>query len=368
MIPGFDRSSLAPQGTCLGWEPWLLTLNAGSDLLIAAAFSAIPIIVLQFLWRRPGGKLGPLASLAAAFLLLNALNHVVAAATLWWPAYDVQAAVKLVTAGTTVVAAFLIGRDLPRALALPSLDQLGSLTIGSPPPLGSGAGSGPAPAVSDAKDELRSAMEQIQILMRELAHRSKNLLSVVQSMARQTLRHTTTKEEFEQSFMARLQGLGQAQEELVRNDWRGVEMRDLVASQLAPLTGEDRISKEGPSLFLRPEAVQHMALALHELATNALKHGALSLPEGRVSINWAIERDAEPDRAVFHFRWQERGGPPVRRPEASGFGFIVLERIVPAALSGETELHFDPSGMSWVLRAPLSALIGNGRRASSEGS
>jgi two-component sensor histidine kinase len=358
-----DSASYMPHGYCLLWKPWLVALHAGSDLLIAAAYFAIPIAMLQFLWRRQSVEMKHLAYLFAAFIFWCGLTHGMSLATLWWPAYELQGIIKFATAAVSIVTAVIIFPLLPRALALPSTHQLKELNSELAEQIASrqamvaeleSTREGLERRVEERTEELRKAVDQVNILMRELAHRSKNLLAVVQSMARQTLRHTMDKQQFEERFMARLQGLGQAQEELVRNNWRGVEIDKLVASQLTPLTGGERVAMEGPAVFLKPEAAHHIGLALHELATNAIKHGALSATEGRVTIAWSIT--GEGDGRTLSLSWRETGVSIPTGRRGTGFGFIVLERIVPAGLGGDVDLRIDPGGVSWTLTAPLAAV------------
>ena len=132
--------------------------------------------------------------------------------------------------------------------------------------------------------------------MRELAHRSKNLLAVVQAIAGQTARYSDSMNEFQTRFSQRLHAMARAQDLLVARNWEGAQLVDLVRSQMAPFT-EDvsaRIEMSGPELDLRPDAVHSITLALHELATNAAKYGALSVPDGRVAVGWQLA-DAGPD-------------------------------------------------------------------------
>ncbi|MCP8937963.1 PAS domain S-box protein [Alsobacter sp. SYSU M60028] len=189
-------------------------------------------------------------------------------------------------------------------------------------------------------------------LMRELTHRTKNILSVVQSMALQTARNLPNLDEFHRRFAARLQGLAGSHDLLVQQDWTGASINDLVRSQLghwADAIGS-QIEVGGPLLLLTPEAAQNIGMALHELSTNAAKYGALSIPSGRVRISWAIEKRPDGDRLVMH--WTERDGPPVTKPDREGFGHVVMARIVARALDGTVDLDFAPDGLRWTLEVP----------------
>ena len=223
----------------------------------------------------------------------------------------------------------------------------------------------PARMIGTARDitDLKEHDAHIHFLMREVVHRSKNLLAVIQAMARQTAATGGTAREFEERFTARLQALAGSHDLLVRDDWRGASTRELVRSQLghyADLIGT-RISVEGPEVVLKPEAAQNIGLALHELSTNAAKYGALTNDEGKISISWAVER-GDDDENRFSLSWTESGGPPVEPPTREGFGHRVMKRIAAHALEGEVSLQFPPEGLEWRLSIPATYLIGRDRK------
>jgi PAS domain S-box-containing protein len=199
----------------------------------------------------------------------------------------------------------------------------------------------------------RKARElHIQFLLREMTHRSKNLLAVVMSLASRTARSTSSLADFQERFGRRIQGLAASHEVLVRETWRGAPMRELIREQLVafvdPASG--RVSLEGPNVTLKPDAAQAIGLAVHELATNAVKYGALSVPAGRVSIHWQVGDAVE-------LSWRERSGPAVVPPQETGFGHVVVHQITEAALDGRAETLFDPAGISWSVRFPKSNLV-----------
>jgi PAS domain S-box-containing protein len=157
--------------------------------------------------------------------------------------------------------------------------------------------------------ERKIAEERVKFLMGEITHRSKNLLSVVQAIASQTGRTADTFQEFQKRFTQRLQGLAASHDLLVLRDWQGAPLKELVRLQLDPFTepGSERISVSGPDVLLRPEAAEAIGLALHELATNAVKYGALSVPVGKVTISWAFE-DHGPEPRQFLVNWIDAAG------------------------------------------------------------
>jgi PAS domain S-box-containing protein len=197
----------------------------------------------------------------------------------------------------------------------------------------------------------------LNFVMRELSHRSKNLLAVVQAMARQTMQHSGDFHDFEGRFMGRLHGLARSHDLLVREDWAGASIRDLVGAQLAPFVREEGASLDisGPDLVLKPDAVQNLGFALFELATNAVKYGALAARSGKVTIHWELV-DGEAGQRV-RFQWSESGGPRVKAPARKGFGTVVIERFMAAAFGGKVESGFAPEGFTWFLEIPAEHLL-----------
>jgi two-component sensor histidine kinase len=199
--------------------------------------------------------------------------------------------------------------------------------------------------VFEQHDKERDEREaHVRLIMRELSHRSKNLLAIVLAIARQTSRHTTSFRDFESRFNSRIQALADAHDLLVEQQWSGAQIDDLVKAQLAAF-GVERVTCRGARVLLKAEAVQNVALALHELATNASKYGALSAPAGRINIDW-VREPAEAGERNLRLTWQESGGPPVVAPTQKGFGCFVLERVTVNAL-GEGKLEFNPDGLVW---------------------
>jgi PAS domain S-box-containing protein len=197
--------------------------------------------------------------------------------------------------------------------------------------------------------ERKEREEKEHLLMREINHRAKNMLSVVDSIAHQTA--TRSPEDFVERFSERIQALSANQDLLVRNEWRGVDVEDLVRAQLAhfaDLIGS-RIAMHGPKLRLNPASAQAIGLALHELATNAGKYGALSTDMGRVDISWGMTDDD-----TFTMSWVEREGPPVPAPKGRGFGSIVMQAMAERSVAGTVDLDYAPSGMTWRLRCPAT--------------
>jgi two-component sensor histidine kinase len=193
-------------------------------------------------------------------------------------------------------------------------------------------------------------------LMRELTHRSKNLLAVIQGMARQTARHSGSIESFLEMFGARLQALAASHDLLVQESWYGASLSELVRSQLGHYLDHagSQVSVEGPSVLLKPEAAQSLGLAIHELATNAAKYGALSGPGGRVSIAW---HRVDTGAGGIEISWHEQGGPVVASPKRAGFGTLVIERNLMRSLDAEVSLSFPPEGACCRIVVPAGNLV-----------
>jgi PAS domain S-box-containing protein len=199
--------------------------------------------------------------------------------------------------------------------------------------------------------ERKRAEKQVRLLMREMNHRGKNILSLVQAVARQTA--VSDPQHFIDRFTDRIQAIAANQDLLVGTSWRGVDVDDLVCAQLShfsDLIGY-RISFHGPRLRLNGAAAQAIGMALHELATNASKYGALSTDAGHVDIAWRTDGD------LFKMNWTERNGPPVRPPERRGFGTTVIGSMVKQAVGGAVQLDYDTAGVAWRLTCPAATAL-----------
>ena len=205
--------------------------------------------------------------------------------------------------------------------------------------------------------ERKASEDHLRLLLRELTHRSKNLLAVVQAIARQTAGHSGSIDSFLEQFSARIQALATSHDILVQENWYGASLSELVRQQLGPYLDPraSDITIEGPAIALKPEAAQSLGLALHELASNAAEHGALSIPSGRVAIEWRRLMPAE--GSGLELIWTERGGPPVTAPVRRGFGSLVIEQNLARSLNAEVEATFAPEGLRCRVRVPLEHIL-----------
>lgn len=195
----------------------------------------------------------------------------------------------------------------------------------------------------------RENERQMHLVMRELTHRSKNLLAVIQAMARQTAARSDNTEEFVESFAARLQAMAASHDLLVSQSWYGADLKELVLAHLAQSIdpGSPQIEIEGDPHSITADAAQNLGLALHELTTNAAKYGALSVLGGKLSVSWTTVD------GKIRLVWKERGGPEVVPPRRNGFGRMLLERLVGPALDGDVNIDFAPEGVSCVIEFPV---------------
>jgi len=199
--------------------------------------------------------------------------------------------------------------------------------------------------------ERKQHEEQIDLLLREVNHRSKNLLSLVQAIAQQTV--NTRPDDFLPRFQARVQALAASHDILVGNKWKGADLHELARTQLAHFRDlmDKRIELTGPPVFANASAAQALGMAFHELATNATKYGALSGESGHVELGWKTVQSAGGEE-VFVIEWTESGGPPIAAPSSSGFGSTVICRLAERSLDAKVELNYPCTGLTWRLQCP----------------
>lgn len=205
--------------------------------------------------------------------------------------------------------------------------------------------------------ERRHLEETQRQLGREVNHRSKNLLAIVQSIIRHTAARSTPAT-FLERIGERLQGLSANQDLLIESSWHGADIRRVVEAQLDHVDGLDRdkVALDGEPLILVPTAAQTLAIAIHELASNAVRHGPLSSASGHIAVAWRLEQSATGPELVVS--WRETGGsPPSAPPENAGFGTAIIRRITGQSMGGRVRTEFEPTGLSWELRAPAAGLV-----------
>ena len=201
--------------------------------------------------------------------------------------------------------------------------------------------------------ERKRAERTLEMLLREQQHRVKNTLAVVQSLASQTARSSLSLADFTDAFQGRLRSLSRAHDALAETRWEGAELRDLLLAALSPWRDRhgERLRLRGEPLLLAPQAALALGMIFHELATNAVKYGALASQGGCIEVGWQVEPHADGERLIL--TWSETGGPQIRAPGRRGFGTRLIERSVAHELGGEASLSFDAPGLSCVVRVPL---------------
>jgi two-component sensor histidine kinase len=207
-------------------------------------------------------------------------------------------------------------------------------------------------AVAEANEraERQRAEDRMRLLVAELSHRVKNTLATVLSIAQQTMRGADSLDAFEETFIGRVMALSEAHGLLFKADWHAAQLQDVVDRTFLPLGRAKGIdyTPAGPPVLLNPRATLTLSMVLHELAANAIKHGAFSRPGGRVSIAWSLDGD------TVNLAWQEQGGPPVQEPRRRGFGTRLLDRSANYELGGKVRLDFDAAGLRCALSFPLT--------------
>lgn len=206
-------------------------------------------------------------------------------------------------------------------------------------------------------EQLVGAEAQQRMLVAELNHRVRNMLQVVMGLASQSVHRSHDLQEFEKAFSGRMQALARAYDLLSRDGWRKVPVPDLVRNQLAPFTADSgRYRTTGDAFTMTANGALSLGLVLYELATNATKYGALSLPTGHVRIEWTLEsqRASKPE---FVLRWEEIGGPTVESPTRHGFGTELVQRQLKYELNGNADMDFRKEGLVVTMRIPAKEAL-----------
>jgi len=207
----------------------------------------------------------------------------------------------------------------------------------------------------EANARLVEKEEQSQLLNHELGHRLKNLLTIVQAIVSQTVRQSPDLATAGEALAFRLAAFGRAADVLTASSWETADIHALAHAALAPHDSiETRFHLSGPVIYFQSQVALALALAFHELATNAIKYGALSNDSGRVDLKWSIEPGPNPAEPRFCLTWQELGGPAVQPPAHRGFGSLMIERSLRSYFRGQTLMSFEAEGLVFRIDAPLA--------------
>jgi two-component sensor histidine kinase len=376
-----------PHGMCLLWQPWLVTLWAGSDLLIFLSYTAIPIALLTVLRKRQDIPFSGLVVLFSSFILLCGLTHLMGIVTLWYPIYPWVGMLKLATGLVSAATAVVLFRLIPTLVALPSPSQLSEAnsklqaeadahqdTLTKLKSLVADLQAEAAAheatlakledLVAERTEELHEANTRLAVQTREAVHRSANLLSVVTSLTRQTARGHERTEDFIEALLGRIHSLAMATSTVVRgDDHLSGDLATIMRQQLDPvlLTYGKRVNLDGPPTQIVSEAAQQISLAVHELATNAQKYSLSQDADSQVTISWGVEGADEDQRFVLVWRETHPTGETASDTPAGegGFGTKLLTRIVPQVLRGEATRSIDDGVLEYRLEAPASAVLAN---------
>jgi two-component sensor histidine kinase len=205
-------------------------------------------------------------------------------------------------------------------------------------------------------EDLRQLQDRQLVMMAELQHRTRNVLAVVQAIARKTFRSTGSRDDFIEEFENRLSALSRVQGLLARVEHQQVELRTLVETELEARSGRHadagRVRLDGPQVVLSALPAQTLALAIHELVTNAIKYGALKVPHGRLLVTWYVDPGQSPPKVTLD--WSESGVAIPQKPTRQGYGSELIARALPRQLQTETELTFTPDGVRCLISLPVS--------------
>lgn len=289
-------------------------------------------------------------------------------AVVWGPLAQVQATLTttwralalggLVLIAAALTAAFFINRRISRSIRRMAdmAERLGRGEIVSPADTAIDETDQVARALSEASFDRSEAEDQMRLIQRELVHRTKNMLTLVQAMMRQTAKRSETVGDYQAALSSRMAGLARSIDLLTAEEWSGVSMRKLIASHLDAFIGQEpRVAIKGDDFSVKPESVQNLGLVLHELATNAVKYGALSVPAGKVTVAWE-ETQGDGGEAQTTLRWIETGGPAPDVSERRGFGTTVIEQHAQAAFRAVVEIAYETTGLRWTMKGPSSTL------------
>lgn len=343
-----------PHGMCLLWQPWLVLLWAGSDLLIFLSYTAIPIALFLVLRNRTEVPHSGLVALFASFILLCGLTHFCGIVTLWYPIYPLVGWLKLATGLVSLATAIALFRLIPDLIRLPSPAALEAANENLRAEIEAHKATVASldRQVRERTHELEEATATVAVQAREAVHRSGNLLAVVHSLASQSAKGTRLTEEFLDSFLGRVRALSKTTRSIAESERSSAELRDVVDDGLDLLkaTYGDRVDVRGADLTIHAVAAQQLSLVLYELGTNTQKYGLGRSDEARLKVGWTLGAEE------FEFEWSESGVEGREDVSREGFGTTLLMRIAPGMLGGQAERIFDRGKMVYRLRAPLGAV------------
>jgi two-component sensor histidine kinase len=338
-----NEAGYLAHGYCLLWQPWLVALHAVPDLFIFLAYTSIPLTLLRLLKRRPDlAEYRGLTFLFSSFILLCGVTHLIGLVTLWFPLYAVHGTFKAITAIVSVLTAITIVPLVPQLANLPAPSQLRSLNARLRAEVESHEETLEQlhnfqktleTRVVERTEELSVSNERLRVMTREAVHRSNNLLTQIQSLARQSAPKTELGTSWLTSFDGRVAAMARATE-LVLKSGKGwtANINDILRTELAlhPHAVKEALSVEGPDFHVRTEAAQQVSLLIHELLDVSTRRGALSVATAQATLSWSLKG------LDLVLRWHEEGVADWSRDlEPLGIEARLLLQSIPMTLSGK---------------------------------
>ncbi|AWW74288.1 hypothetical protein CD351_07590 [Erythrobacter sp. KY5] len=365
-----------PHGMCLLWEPWLVLLWAGSDLMIFVAYMAIPLALITVLRRRGDFRHRALVALFASFILLCGVTHLMGIVTLWYPIYPLTAALKLATGIVSLATAFVLFRLIPVLLRIPTPDThdevIGQLEVTLADL--SRSRDELENRVRQRTEELKDANTRLALTARDAVQRSRNLIQVVSSLTRPGVEISQYPERFLRELRGRINALAIATSTVMeQDDTARASLERVIRRQIEPLFNApaQQLSTDGPVVEVGAQGAQQLSLIAWELASRFVQIGRAEQARGHIAVTWTIESsDADENGSNLALEWRESfkssldtdhdsgaeqtpGGTPLPLDE---FSETLLTRIIPRLLDGKGRFEIAPALFLYRLTCPMNAI------------
>jgi two-component sensor histidine kinase len=374
------NADFVPRLQCVYGRPDILWLHVVSDAMIAASYYSIPLALLYFVRKRRDLAFNWMFVMFAAFILACGTTHIMGILAFWAPMYRLDGVIKLGTGLISIVTAAALWPLIPKAIALPSPTQLrvANDQLAAEVRVREAAEAELRTLYAEMERRVVERTAQLEsanarlhaelaerqkaerhkaFLLAELDHRVKNNLATVIALLDESLSAAPSPGEFRESFTGRVRALSAVHSALAASRWEGVGIKELAELAVRAYCHADpsRVTLEGPDVRLSSKAAGSLCMAFNELATNAGKYGAFSVPAGRVAVRWAVEpaRGARAPRLTIE--WAESGGPPVSPPRRRGLGTRLIEDGLAFELGGSVVNDFRLSGLRCLIDLPLDA-------------